>query len=78
MARNWLVSGAALATLGLLPALLMGGCSSSTTRLPDAASMPTRASADADRARHTKSMGETAAAASARQVEAAGKIEGAR
>lgn len=78
MVRDWHVSGGAVAAAGLLAALLVGGCSASTTRLPDAASMPTRASADADRARHTKSMGETAAAASARQVDAVGKIEGTR
>ena len=78
MARDWHVSGAAVAAAGLLAALLAGGCSASTTQLPDAASMPTRASADADRARHTKSMGETEAAAGPRQAEAVGKIEGTR
>lgn len=56
-------------------ALVVGGCAQGPSTLPDAATMPTRASADADRARHAKAMGETTAAATARQTKAIEEIE---
>lgn len=55
--------------------LVLTACAQGNTTLPDAATMPTRASADADRARHAKAMGETSSAATARQTKAIEEIE---
>lgn len=79
MRRGWRKGGLKCGGLGLVAvAALVAGCSASNTTLPDTASMPTRASAAADRERYAKSLDETAAAAGARQSEAIKKIEGSR
>ena len=58
--------------------LVLAACAQSPTTLPDASTMPSRASADADRARHAKAMGETSSAATSRQSKAIETIEGTR
>ena len=62
--------------LGVAAVGALGGCARSPTELPDAKTMPTRTAADAERARHAKSMSETQSAAAERQSGAIKKIEG--
>jgi hypothetical protein len=61
----------------VLAGLPVAGCATSPTVLPETASMPARATAE-EQARYQRALGETQSAASARQAEALGKIQGAR
>lgn len=66
------------ALAALVSSMLAGGCAASQTVLPDVASLPSRAAATADRARHERTMVETESVAASRQPEAIERIEGAR